>query len=155
MELVISAITAAATSIGTDHFKRDSGSHIPNISEDGGTAIGFLLEQEWVEVTDEARDMGVAFGNCQYFRAPVPAGITAYEGIALAGDLDEEELKTVRVRKGAHGALEMVADGIEPKLTDVLHIVVGDHEEKRVVYTWYPGRLTPPADLEGRPVKLT
>jgi hypothetical protein len=99
-------------------------------------------------VTDEADRLGVQFGACRYWQATIEE--TAYEAVALLSELNDRQLRTVRVQRGHHGTIEHTSAGIKPSVTTTIHLITGPAEDGNVVYTWYPGRLTAP----GETVKL-
>lgn len=75
----------------------------------------------------------------------------AFQEVALLGDLPEEKLESVRVRKGPHG-LELVcpgAAGLKTK-TNIVNVIVDDNG----LVTWFPGEITPPVDVAKATVKL-
>jgi hypothetical protein len=122
---------------------------------------GLAADGVFVEVTEEAHSNGISFGKCRYFRAPI-TGAGGKEACALLNELTEEELKSVRVKIGHHKELELVAENIPVRDTNVLHIIVGNGKdpglevspENATVYTWYPGRLATRAGLSRTVVKL-
>jgi len=164
--LILSAVNATLSSKGADYFRRPRGSFIPSLREAGDEGVatsGFLLTQKWVEVTEEVRGMGAAFGQCRYFRAEI--GVPAHEAACLVSELTPEELAEVRLRPGHHGGVELVAETLPLRSTNVVHLIVGhkdgpslpvydDDAEGAVVYTWYPGRITPSVKVSDATVKL-
>lgn len=146
---------------GPSYFERPAGSTL--VGEGLDTSIGvdvasFLKRLaeggDFSEVTDEVREMGSAFGQCRYFRAQIPEGLTGQEGVAQVKDLTDEELARVALVDGQHQK-ELQLSGQEPRPTNVLHIIVGNggnpmeapNDETATVFTWYPGRITPKVDL--------
>jgi len=132
--------------------------------DDGARITGMLLGLPWVEVTDEARALGVAFGECRYFKAPVPRGMKGHEDILLGEDLTDEQLAQVRLVRH-HGTIQMQLPGDTDSYTetDVIHIILGhmdDYEVTRseygtaIVGAWHPGRLTECIDLKKATVKI-
>ena len=76
---------------------------------------------------------------------------SAFQEVALLGDLPEEKLESVRVRKGPHG-LELVCpgeDGLKTK-TKIVNVIVDDNG----LVTWFPGEVTPPLNVAKATVKL-
>lgn len=161
----------SAPDMGAKHFRRTTGSRILWLAEDGGAgAAGMLSElirdKLAEDVTEEARAIGVAFGECRYFRVPLSAG--AVEAVALLSELSDEELASVKLAPAAHKAkdgsrrVEFVAASLPTRPTSIAHIIVGHatdaftapDEKTAVVYTWYPGRLTANVALDAATVKL-
>ncbi len=138
--------------LGMDHLMRTAGSWVDGVQ---GEERAFLKSLEWTEVTEEAKESGVAFGDCQYYRSYISedSGLTGYEAFALVEDLKLSELAQVRIVEGAHGP-EMQAPDIQPRETTVVHLIEGTHEGCRVIYTWYPGRMTKNVPLGQATVKL-
>lgn len=159
--------TLASPKQGAAYFARPRGSYIAALrglgdkGHEGAVAAALLASHTFVEVTDEARLSGVSFHACRYFRADLIPGGEAFEACALLSELSEAELEHVRVRAGHHGALELVADSLPMRPTNVLHIVIGtaadpsqEPGEDAVVFTWYPGRLTATVNIAAATVKL-
>jgi len=160
MKFIENALKNTIDHLGAKHLERPVGSFITGFKDqdnDGLHAALFLEGCDWQEVTPQAVELGVAFGDCRYFCAPVVSE-EAYEAVALLGELDEEQLETVRVVKGYHGEMELTTSAMYPKETKVVHLITGTHEGNIVAFTWYPGRLTQPAATglnDNTPVKLT
>lgn len=170
-EIILAAIANALSSPtqGPGYFSRPKGSYIPwlrALGEGEGAAAAAMLrglaaDLLFVEVTEEARAMGVSFGACRYFRSEITGG-GGKEACALLSELSADELASVRVKPGHHGGVELVAESLPLRETDILHIIVGDgnnpHEaptlETATVFTWYPGRLTPSVKLGDATVKI-
>lgn len=168
-EIILTAINNAVASPeqGPAYFCRPRGSYIPALraSDDEALAAlsflrGLATSGRFVEVTDLVRAEGGAFGACRYFRAE-----DAADGIEAAvplGELFDDELALVRVVRGAHGDLELVAPSVKPKPTSSVTIVVGNGANPKeeadggtlTVFTWFPGRTFPPALLESKAAKL-
>ena len=164
--LVMRAISNIAKEKGTGWLYRQSGSKVVSpILQDGlDTALYFsrlfTTDVEVVEVTDEAREMGVAFGLCRYFRVALPHTDKAVEAVCLVEDMTDDDLSSVRIVRGRHG-MELVSITIPPQPTNVLHFIVGNPADPQqepgdnaVLYTWYPGRLTKAVAIDGVTVKL-
>ena len=171
--------TLAAPGQGAKYFARPHGSYISFLrdvrlqAEDLGGALGenpdplgaegeraynllkeVARDKAWTEVTDYAKEVGAAFGQCRYFRAPAPEG--SFEGVALLSELTDAELASVKVQLSGHGQDrgELVSTVISPRETRQMHLALGavvggkpapftePTEETAVVYSWYPGRLT-------------
>ncbi len=152
--------TLKSESQGPTYFVRPAGSFVVGQSRDktdvaGGAQIASWLKNlsGWKEVTDEVRAMGAGFGQVRYFQTQVPAGYTAYEGVLLWGELTPAQKATVYVQQAHHAANaeELVTADIPLKQASVISILVGaagnPHEEAapgtQIIYTWYPGRITP------------
>lgn len=165
MNIIVRALQATLSNPdqGEDYFSRPAGSSVERLDTQNGLDVAKWLESlDWQDVTDEATKLGVRFGGCRYFRAPVPEGYTGLEGVALLEELTDAELAQVKVVKGHHGQLELQLEGLAPRPTPVVHIIVGSiadfpngkvTDETAGVVTWYPGRLTPPVDLGKATVK--
>lgn len=148
---------------GEEYFARPAGSGIEGFDTSNGVDVAKWLEGlDWQDVTDEAVELGCRFGGCRYFRASIPAEYTGFDKVALLGELSDDELSNVRVVRGHHGNLELQLPGMEPRGTDIVHIIIGNvadfpngevSEDTAGVVTWYPGRLTPLADIGNATVK--
>lgn len=148
---------------GPSYFARPAGSSVEGLHVgDGEAVVAFLKQHNWTEVTDEAETLGVRFGGCRYYRATISAPYVGQEGIALASELTDDELAGARVVRGHHGKLELQLQGLKPRPTTVMHIIVGSASafphgdvtaKDAQVVTWYPGRLTASVDIGGATVK--
>jgi hypothetical protein len=98
---------------------------------------------EWAEVQTENPAPG-----CRYFQGSVPRSYTAFHSALLLGELADELLPAVRVRKGPHG-LELILAGTPQHTLTVTAIVDADG-----LRTWYPGSITPAINLAKATVKL-
>jgi hypothetical protein len=98
---------------------------------------------EWTEVPTDNPAPG-----CRYFQGSVPRSYTALHSVLLLGELADENLPAVKVRKGPHG-LELFLGGTPQQTFTVTAIVDGDG-----LRTWYPGPITPAIDLAKATVKL-
>jgi len=160
MEFIKNALRNTVEKLGAKHFERPAGSYVEGFrdQDNEGLHVALFLEGcDWQEVTPQAVELGVAFGDCRYFRAPI-INEEAYEAVALLSELDEEQLKTIRVVKGHHGEMELTTPAVSPRRTKVVHLITGTHEGSTVAFTWYPGRLTRPAATglnDNTPVKLS
>jgi hypothetical protein len=162
---ITNAIARTLNTKGADYFARPAGSSVDGLDVSDGRAVAnFLLAHGWEEVTEEASAMGVRFGACRYFRAEILAGYTGREGIALVGELSDDDLANVRIVKGHHGNFEIQLAGATPRPTQVMHLIIGSYEswpngevtsDTAGVVTWYPGRLTKQTDLTDATVKFT
>ncbi len=144
---------------GPTYFVRPAGSFVvgqtrDKTDADGGRKIAeWLTTLDWEEVTSQVRTAGAGYGAVRYFEAPVPEGIEAIEGVLLWGELTPEQRATVRVQQAHHEANgeELVTDQIPLKRATKISIMVGDAVDPQVsavpglgvVYTWFPGRVTP------------
>jgi len=167
---VRAAIGRTVEAKGVGHFARPAGSTLTGLdASDGEAVIDFLRarsyhnsgELGWEDVTHEAQRAGSAFGRCRYYRAHLFGEVKGLERVALLSELSEEDLPNVRVVKGHHGGLELQLPGGAARPTDVLHIILGNPEDPAlepgdfsVVYTWYPGRITPAVPLGKATVKF-
>lgn len=107
--------------------------------------VSALLDAvEWNEVQTDNPAPG-----CRYFQGSVPLSYTAFHSVLLLGELADEDLPAVRVRKGPHG-LELFLEGKPPQQTFTVSAVVDDDGLR----TWYPGPITPAGDLAKATVKL-
>ena len=156
------ANTLSSEKQGPTYFVRPAGSFVAGQTRDktdtnGGREIAEWLTKlpgTWVEVTSEVERSGERFGKVRYFQKKV-AGlpIEAYEGVLLWGELTPEQRATVRVQTAHHAANaeELVTDQIPLKRATRITIMIGDKEnpqevpgvDEQIVYTWYPGRITP------------
>ena len=152
MKLIINAIAHTLATKGEDYFARPAGSGIENLE---GSIPSFLSSLDWEENTEEVAMNGGAAGSCRYFQAELPRGTEAFENVALLGELPDELLSQVRLRRGHHGNAEHYLPGMEPRPTNKVQIIVcassttswpptaeATKEDCQVV-TWYPGRVTP------------
>jgi hypothetical protein len=98
---------------------------------------------EWNEVQTDNPAPG-----CKYYQGVVPRSYTAFHSVLLLGELADENLPAVRVRKGPHG-LELCLGGVPQHTLSVSAIVDADG-----LRTWYPGPITPAIDLAKATVKL-
>jgi hypothetical protein len=142
-----STISQTLSVLGENHFNRPAGSFltIEAGARIGGANAALLLGSlDYQDVTEEAKALGVAFGTCRYYRAEIPSALQGFEACSLLSELTDDQLARVRCVRGHHGTVEHQIAGEAPVPTAVLHVIVGEHEGNTVVYTWYPGRLTPP-----------
>ena len=163
-ELNIARLVAATAKIkGEKHFARPAGSTLSGVdSSDSGEVVEkIILALPWEEVTDEVAKVGAAFGKCRYFRAELPEGVVGQERIALLSELSPDDVARVRVVKGNHGFLQFVLPEEAARDTKVVHMIVGHPEDPKkapgrgaIIYTWYPGRITPAVALESATVKF-
>ena len=167
---VAAAIGRSIEAKGLGHFARPAGSTLTGIdASDGGAVTSFLRRRSyyfpgelgWEDVTEEVKAAGAAFGRCRYYRAHLFGEVKGLERIALLSELAEEDLANVRVVKGHHGGFELQLPGGASRETDVVHIILGNPEDPAlepgdwsVVYTWYPGRVTPAVPLAKATVKF-
>ena len=150
------AHTAETSPKGVGYFARPAGSSLVGVdSTNGDEVVNFLSSLDWEDVTEYASEIGAAAGDCRYLRATLPKGVSGLEGVRLLSDLTDEQLTSVRLRRGHHGNVEHYIEGLEPQPTNVAHIILYSREAKAwppegevteataAVATWYPGRLTP------------
>jgi hypothetical protein len=162
--LVSFAIAKTLDTKGEGYFTRPAGSSVLGLDvSDGQAVMAFLSAHSWTEVTGEAVLTGAAFGSCRYFRAEIAEGYFGQEGIATLGELSDADLAAVRIVRGHHGDLELQLPGQAPRLTRIIHMILGSYEsfpegpvttETAGVVTWYPGRLTAPVGIDKATVKF-
>jgi hypothetical protein len=145
---------------GPTYFVRPAGSFVVGQSRDktdahGGTEIAHWLMSlsGWREITPEVVEMGASYGRVRYFQTSVPRGCEAYEGVLLWGEMTPKQQDSVRVQPAHHTANkeEFVTDQVPLKRASVISIMVGSSVDantvpvsgQQIVYTWYPGRVTP------------
>lgn len=163
MDIIAAAIQGTIESEGVEHLARPAGSSVVGLDTTDGLAVSKWLEAlDWLDVTDEAGELGIRFGNCRYFRARIPPGFEGQENVVLLEELMDHELEHVRVARGHHGNLELQLQGMQPRTTDVVHIILGNGDDfpggevllqTAIVVTWYPGRFTKAMNLDGTTVK--
>ena len=164
--LIRSALSHTLDQKGADYFARPAGSTLVGVdSMNGDSIVALLGTLEWTDVTDEASACGARMGECSYFRARLPAGVSGLEGIMLLGELTDDQIGEVRLRRGHHGNIEHFIPGLEAVETDVVHVIVCNRNtpawpptgevtvETAMAVTWYPGRLTPGINTPGITVK--
>ena len=167
---VAAAIGRTIEAKGVGHFSRPAGSTLTGLDvSDGEAVVGFLRRRSyyfpgelgWEDVTAEVKAAGAALGRCRYYRAHLFGEVKGLERIALLSELGAEDLANVRVVKGHHGGFELQLPGGEPRETDVVHIILGNPDDAALepgpfslVYTWYPGRVTPAVPLAKATVKF-
>ena len=132
--------------LGAGHFTRPAGSFVTicgEQDEQGQKTVEMLSNSTWEEVTNEAFEIGAGFGTCRYFRADIPENCLGFEAMCLLSQLPDNRLGEVRLQRGHHGDLEFIIKGLTPTATKTMHLVTGEHEGSIVVFTWFPGRLSP------------
>ena len=146
------------------HFVRDTGSFVVGLNRDkeksGEDSISFLRSLDWENVTVDAQEGNLASGACLYYRAEIPEIWEAYEAVMDLEDLTPEMAKNVRLEAGSHRRFDgktiwQLIGNLEPTRTYRCHLIVGSINgpdktvtaENAVIYTWYPGRLTPPLEM--------
>lgn len=122
--------------------------------------------------------------DVKYYRAnfiPTIQGVSygigkdwsVYEAVTLVGELEASQLSQIRIHPSHHSGYELVMDTIPPQSTSTIHCIVGNCKcpdpayppeldekkayNRRVVYTWFPGRMTAPMShgiTDKSPVKL-
>ena len=152
MPMMKDIVELTVATLGADHFGRPSGSGITGMST--GDVVSFLSSTEMVDVTDDLADDCKGPG-CSYYRFEIPAYMEAYQAALLLEDIPAEKLQSVRIQIGHHGKPELVCDAIDKVRVNYGHMIVGTTlQGKDVVYTWYPGDVTPFVDLKRATVKL-
>ena len=103
---------------------------------------------EWTEVHPPASKPGNKYYQGLLKEHSV---YSAFQEVALLGDLPEEKLESVRVRKGPHG-LELFCPGaaVLKTKTNLVNVIVDDNG----LVTWFPGEVTPPLNVAKATVKL-
>ena len=159
------AATLANPEQGEVYFERKNGSApiIDGISHrDSATALRILNSVQFTEVTDELDDAQRS-PVARYFRFELPAGVVAMQAVTSLGDLTDEELATVRVRRASHqddkgNRVEFVSDVIPEKEVNYGHLIMGPtkigDKEVQVVWTWHPGDVVAFLDTRLCTVKL-
>lgn len=144
-------VNEAILNADPNRLRRPAGSTLDGVDVQDGEAVQtFLAGLAWEDVTKEIREMGAAFGACTYFRAGLTDGVSGWEGVALLSELSDEVIALVRVQRGHHGNLELVLPGLQPRPTNLVHLI---RAEDGTVITWFPGRITEVVALEGATVK--
>lgn len=102
-----------------------------------------LFAEKAVEVTSDT-DPSVKKNGCRYFRFDITSLCPkALENYAPAGELEH-----CYVMDGAHGP-ELVSDEVKVRPAKIGHFITGplrDDPSVHIVYTLYPGRLSPQPD---------
>jgi len=97
-------------------------------------------------VFEPAEEFRHPAGICRYFRVP----LGGEEGILIAGQDDLSTL-SIRIRTGAHGNAELVAEGVGSHTVDHGIAITGPGDDLdvdgEILWTAYPGRLTRMVDL--------
>jgi hypothetical protein len=130
------------------HFDRPAGSGVDGW--DAGDITVWLRNTDMTDVTANI-DNDCTTPECRYYRFPLPQDAT--QAICLVEDLTDEQLDTVRLRRGHHGNVELVSPVVVATPVDFGHVIVGPHEGEQVVWTWYPGRVTPYVNTQRATVK--
>jgi hypothetical protein len=157
------ANTVASLKQGPGYLIRPAGSYVEGQPRDaidpskGLDIARWLQSLNWTEVTDRVRADGAGFGEVRYFEGIVAPSTRAYEAVCLWKDLPKELQSTVKVVEAHHKnrdgspRYELVTQAIRPQPTNIISIAVGHKdspmadpdESGAVVYTWYPGKVTP------------
>ena len=151
MSMMKDIVEQTVATLKADHFGRPAGSGITGMGT--GDIISFLSSTEMVDVTDTLADDCKGPG-CSYYRFEIPANMEAYQAAVLLEDIPADKLQSIRVQIGHHGNPELVCDAIGKVRVNHGHMIVGKHEGKDVVYTWYPGDVTPFVALKRATAKL-
>lgn len=119
-----------------------------NIMEEMAQLADFFWTLKWEEVTPPE---GTAQPGYKYYQAELSedSDYEARKEIVLLGELDDEKLEYVRVRKGPHG-LELYTRGTAGRKTKVISIIV----DSDGLVTWHPGEVAPKIDLAKATVKM-
>jgi hypothetical protein len=139
----------------THTLVRTAGSYIEGVAETEEDAKAFILSQDWTLLTKEDCDkidpaLYHPQGICSYFNATIEDNLVAWQGVDLKGNIPDSDIKWV---KGAHQD-ELQAPSVVPKRTKQLCLIIGKHEEKMIVFTWFPGIWTPFIPVSpGTPIK--
>lgn len=142
---VASAITRSPKinpNTGALHLVRSAGSFIPGKCLTDEDARAYLSALDWNELSKadcDAIDAGIYHpaGIARYFQAQLPE--VAIQGIALKRDIPVEKISW---EKGSHNQMELVAK-VPTKETTLVSLIVGPGEDGEIVWTWFPGQLTP------------
>lgn len=177
MKFVAQAVinTLKAEGQGSAYFGRKNGSHA--LSRDGvrqtgeqsaDMLLGIADAGGFLEVTGRANAIGASFGQCRYFLAAIPEGITAFEGVLQVKDLLTSEIADLQRVVSGHQddgptRYELVSATAPVRKVGMLHVIVGNPanpfedptEESAVVYSWYPGRLTPECRFGSELLEMT
>ena len=162
--------------ISASHFVRPTGSWVTGLNRNtmmgGDDTVSFLRSLDWENVTEEIRESGSGFGKCRYYRAYIPENSPhqGYEAITCLKYVPREEAHKLQFVPAHHQdpnnlsgetTYEIQGD-ISPLKTNVVHLIIGNlsnpHDvpgDNPVVYTWYPGRITPHTPLGNATVKAT
>jgi len=168
--------TGNSNIISASHFVRPTGSWVTGLNRDamkgGHDTVYFLQSLYWENVTEEIRESGSGYGQCLYYRAYIPEDSPhqGYEAITCLKYIPREEAHKLQFVPAHHQdpnnlrgetTYEIQGD-ISPLKTNVVHLIIGNlnnpHDtpaENPVVYTWYPGRITPTTPLGNATVKAT
>lgn len=141
----------AAQYVGGFVRKPGMGSYVTqggHVMEELAQVADFFWNLEWTEVTPPE---GVAQPGYKYYQAELPegSGYEARKEIALLGELADEKLEYVRVRKGPHG-LELYTKGGMGVKTQVISVIT----DADGLVTWHPGEVAPKIDLAKATVKM-
>ena len=108
-----------------------------------------LLQLDWQEVEPEAK---LRHPAARYFRADLPTGVSAFLAADTLGNITSGmtpgELSAfvadLRLEVGVHGNVQITHPRLSPKKVDHVHLIVGPGEGgSMIVWTWFPGGITP------------
>ena len=149
--------------LGLKHFGRPHGSALViNGGEDRSpeAAMDLFTEVFFVEVTDVLpQSVRSHDKEVRYFRFSLPEGYAALQQVISLGDMTDEELKTVKVRRAIHQDesgknVEFFSNEIDSRVVTRGHLIIGPYKGETVVHTWYPGEVTAFIDTKFVTVKL-
>ena len=152
--------------MGSKHFARPNGSALTingSVNRTHQAALDVLGSVGFTDVTDQLKQgLKAPVEGVRYFRFSFPEGITAMQAVSNLGDLTDEQLSTVRVRRAEHqdehkDRVEFISDAIPAKEVDYGHLIIGpsrDDASVTVVWTWFPGDVTAWIDSTLCTVKL-
>ncbi|MBP9828252.1 hypothetical protein KBC55_03820 [Patescibacteria group bacterium] len=125
------------------------GSYVENISTLDDTVALLTETLEFEEKFETDLPPTAFFFKARYFHVKLPTGLIGRTGVKLYGDLTDNERKLVRLVDGAHGPeLVMPWQGELEKTSDIW-VIVG--KEDGMLWTWYPGPITPRQTAELSP----
>jgi len=150
--------------MGIEWMARPYGScFVINGEEDRSAEVAstVLISSSFIEVTEKLPE-GLKSPLARYFRFAFPEGCIAYEKVILLGDLTDEELSTVRIIRSEHqdglgNRLEFISDIDVSRIKDYGHVILGPSQRdsnETVVWSWFPGDVTPYVDSRLCTVKL-
>lgn len=151
----IKTFIADAVSNTSHTLVRTAGSYIEGVAQTEEDAKAFILAQDWTMLTKEQCDaidpaLYHPQGICSYLNATVPEGLVAWQGVDLKKNIPAGDIQWV---KGAHQD-ELQAPTVKAKRTTQICLIIGEHEGKMVVFTWFVGVWTPFIPVEpGTPIE--
>ena len=140
----IKTLVADALSNTTHTLVRTAGSFIEGVAQTEEDAKAFLNSQDWTLLSKEECDaidpaLYHPAGICSYLTATLSEDLVAWQGVDLKKNIPAADIQWV---KGAHQD-ELQASSVKPKRTKQVCLIIGEHEGKMVVFTWYVGIWTP------------